>query len=48
MALPVLKLIRKPEQFPHSREQLHAFPNGTLGKDLVEMLYANQFELLTH
>jgi ubiquinone biosynthesis protein Coq4 len=48
LALPVLKLIRQPQKFPYTREQLHAFPNGTLGKDLVEMLDANQFELLTH
>jgi ubiquinone biosynthesis protein Coq4 len=48
MALPVLKLIRQPQKFPYTLEQLHAFPDGTLGKDLVEMLEANQFELLTH
>jgi ubiquinone biosynthesis protein Coq4 len=48
LALPVLKLIRQPQKFPYTREQLHAFPDGTLGKDLVEMLEANQFELLTH
>jgi ubiquinone biosynthesis protein Coq4 len=48
LALPVLKLIRQPQVFPYSREQLQSFPVGTLGKDLVEMLAANQFELLTH
>jgi ubiquinone biosynthesis protein Coq4 len=48
MALPVLKLIRQPQKFPYTREQLHAFPDGTLGRDLVEMLKTNQFELLTH
>jgi ubiquinone biosynthesis protein Coq4 len=48
LALPVLKLIRKPEQFPFTKEELLSFPSGTLGKDLVDMLETNQFELLTH
>jgi ubiquinone biosynthesis protein Coq4 len=48
LALPVLKLIRQPQVFPYSKEQLQSFPPGSLGRDLVEMLKANQFELLTH
>lgn len=48
LALPVLKIIRKPEIFPYTREQLAAFPDGTLGKDLVHMLDHTGFSLLTH
>ncbi len=48
LALPVLKLIRKPSVFPYTREELQSFPEGTLGKDLVRLLDTNQFELLTH
>jgi ubiquinone biosynthesis protein Coq4 len=48
LALPVLKLIRKPSVFPYTAEELEAFPEGTLGKDLVHLLKANRFKLLTH
>src|SRR5579862_27859 len=48
LALPLLKLIRRPEVFAYSKEQLQLFPKGTLGNDLVCMLEANRFELLTH
>lgn len=48
LALPVLKLIRKPEVFPFSRNQLMQFPEGSLGKALIVMLEENDFELLTH
>jgi len=48
LALPVLKIIRKPEVFPYSRVQLHEMPVGTLGKDLITMLDENKFSLLTH
>ena len=48
LALPVLKIIRKPELFPYTRIQLHEMPEGTLGKDLITMLDENRFKLLTH
>jgi ubiquinone biosynthesis protein Coq4 len=48
LALPVLKLVRRPEVFPYTREQLQALPEGSLGRDLANMLEANRFELLTH
>jgi ubiquinone biosynthesis protein Coq4 len=48
LALPVLKIIRKPEVFPYSRAQLHEMQEGTLGKDLISMLDENNFSLLTH
>lgn len=48
LALPVLKLIRKPELFPYSVEDLETFPDGTLGKDLVNFLEAKELELLPY
>jgi ubiquinone biosynthesis protein Coq4 len=48
LALPVLKLIRQPEIFPYTRDQLKRFPDGSLGKDLIEMLDQQRLELLTH
>ena len=48
LALPVLKLIRKPEVFPYSRAALMALPAGTIGRELIEMLEDNNLQLLTH
>ncbi|MBS1566916.1 MAG: hypothetical protein JST39_21220 [Bacteroidetes bacterium] len=48
LALPVLKLIRRPEVFPYTREQLQSMAEGSLGRDLAQMLDVNQFELLSH
>lgn len=48
MALPVLKLIRKPELFPYSVEELKNFPDETLGKDLINFLELKQLELLPY
>lgn len=48
MALPILKLIRKPEVFPYSVGELKNFPQGSLGRDLANMLEENNFQLLTH
>lgn len=48
MALPVLKLIRKPEVFPYSKEQLKNFPDESLGKDLVNFLEGKQLDLLPY
>jgi ubiquinone biosynthesis protein Coq4 len=48
MALPVLKLIRKPERFPYTTLQLAAFADGTLGKDLYNFLDVKDLELLPY
>lgn len=48
MALPVLKMIRKPEVFPYSKQQLQQFENGTLGKDLVNFIEEKELELLPY
>jgi ubiquinone biosynthesis protein Coq4 len=48
LALPLLKLVRKPEVFPYHRNQLLAFPEGSLGRSLILMLEENDFQLLTH
>ena len=48
MALPILRLIRKPQKFLYTREELHQMPEGTLGKDLVVMLDKNKLELLPY
>jgi Coenzyme Q (ubiquinone) biosynthesis protein Coq4 len=48
VALPVLKIVRKPEVFCYNRQQLLSFKEGTVGKALVTMLDANKLTLLTH
>lgn len=48
MALPVLRLIRRPERFPYTVEELKNFPDETLGKDLVDFLETKDLELLPH
>jgi ubiquinone biosynthesis protein Coq4 len=48
MALPVLKLIRKPVIFPYSAEELKSFPADTLGKDLVNFLKKKELHLLPY
>ncbi|HPH85166.1 MAG TPA: hypothetical protein PLC48_06880 [Ferruginibacter sp.] len=48
MALPLLKLIRKPEIFPYTAEQLAHFPAGTLGNDLAIFLHKKQLALLPY
>lgn len=48
MALPVLKLVRKPEIFPYTAEELNLFENGTLGKELHTFLQLNKLRLLPY
>lgn len=48
MALPVLRLIRKPKVFPYTAEQLKCFPSGSLGNDLVNFLEEKNLQLLPH
>lgn len=48
MALPFLQMIRKPEYFPFSANDLQQFPPGTLGLDLVNFLYRKELQLLPY
>ena len=48
MALPVLQLIRKPEIFPFTLEELKNFPDNTLGSDLSGFLERKQLDLLPY
>ena len=48
MALPLLKLVRKPEIFPYSVKQLQQFETGSLGKDLVNFIEGKELELLPY
>ena len=48
MALPILRLIRKPLVFPYTAEQLKYFPEGSLGKDLDIFLTTKKLKLLPY
>jgi ubiquinone biosynthesis protein Coq4 len=48
MALPILKVIRSPEKFPYTREDLYQLPAGTLGNRLVNMLDRKGLKLLPY
>lgn len=48
MALPLLKLIRKPISFLYTVDELEDFEDGTLGKDLTEFLTVNNLQLLPY
>jgi ubiquinone biosynthesis protein Coq4 len=48
MALPVLRIIRKTEIFPYTRDGLKRFPDETLGKDLYNFLELKQLDLLPY
>lgn len=48
MALPLLKRIRKPKKFTYTRADLHQLPEGTLGRDLINMLDDHQLQLLPY
>jgi ubiquinone biosynthesis protein Coq4 len=48
MALPVLRIIRKPEIFPFTPEELKNFPDETLGKDLINFLETKKLDLLPY
>ena len=48
MALPILKILRKPEIFPYSIKQLQQFETGTLGKDLANFIEEKEVELLPY
>ena len=48
LALPLLRFIRKPIIFPYSEEMLKTFPEGTLGKELVDYLQSKNLQLLPY
>jgi hypothetical protein len=48
IALPLLKIIRKPNVFRYSKEELNEFPPGTLGNDLYLFLERRNLPLLKH
>lgn len=48
MALPILKLVRKPERFPYSAGELLAFPVNSLGHDLINFLHQKELNLLPY
>ena len=48
IALPVLKIVRKPNPFTYNMGQLKYFPEGSLGNDLFHFLENRKLPLLTH
>jgi ubiquinone biosynthesis protein Coq4 len=44
----MLKLIRVPEKFPYTSEQLRGFEVGTMGRDLIEFVKQKGLELLPY
>ena len=48
MALPILKLIRKPVLFPYSMEELKCFSQNTMGNDLAVFLEKKGLDLLPY
>ncbi len=48
IALPLLKVIRRPDQFAYSKEELAQFPDNTLGYDLYLFLQKRNLPLLRH
>jgi hypothetical protein len=48
IALPLLKIFRKPIAFPYSKEELKVFPEGSLGNDLYIFLEKRNLRLLRH
>ncbi len=48
IALPLLKIIRRPGVFTYNREQLMQFPAGSLGNDLHLFLQKRNLPLLKH
>lgn len=48
IALPLLKVVRRPNAFTYSREELKEFPAGTLGNDLYLFLEQRKLPFLKH
>ena len=48
IALPMLKLVRRPNEFSYSEDDLRSLPPGTLGNDLFVFLKKRNLPLLKH
>lgn len=48
IALPILKLVRRPMVFVHKEKELQSLPAGTLGNDLFIFLKERNLPLLKH
>ena len=48
IALPMLKLVRRPNEFTYSEDGLQSLPAGTLGNDLFIFLKQRDLPLLKH
>lgn len=48
IALPMLKLLRRPNAFPWTEQELQSLPAGTLGNDLFNFLKQRNLPLLKH
>ena len=48
IALPFLRLVRRPVAFSYSREELADFPPGSLGQDLFRFLDSRNLPFLQH
>jgi ubiquinone biosynthesis protein Coq4 len=48
IALPVLKIVRKPNPFTCNKDQLQSLPQGSLGNDLYHFLEKRNLPLLNH
>lgn len=48
IALPLLKLVRKPKVNGYTKEELKRLPAGTLGNDLFNFLETRNLPFLTH
>ena len=48
IALPFLKLVRRPNEFTYSEDDLRSLPPGTLGNDLFLFLNQRNLPLLKH
>ena len=48
IALPVLKIVRRPNPFAQSKDELKRLPSGSLGNDLYWFLEKRNLPLLKH
>ena len=48
IALPILKLVRRPNEFTYTEDELKYLPTGTLGNDLYLFLTRRNLPLLKH
>ena len=48
IALPMLKIVRRPNAFPYTESELRSLPAGTLGNDLFYFLEKRDLPLLKH